>query len=168
MPTLERLTISDNISARYARARIVVYSALGLGFVAFAAFLNHIQPSFLMLAATCMFFCLGALFFISRNPLGMLTLRTQQKMAVREIISAPDGLTIMSHGGEATQFKAPRVELTSLPAPGGCDYYLLLKDEDGPGAIYYLSSDQLEVDMATRLLEENSTLIQLKKTLKPQ
>ena len=158
MPELMRLIISDNISQRYARSRLVVYGVAAVCFVLFIILITSVQPSFPMLVASSLSFILGALVCIMRNPLGILTMRAQLKLAAREIIFDPQGLTIVRLSGHGAHFKAPRAEITFLPGPGGADYYLIVRDEENMTGSCYIGNDPDDVARLAKLLEESGSL----------
>lgn len=163
MPDLIRLVITDCISQRYARSAMVVYGVAALCFVMFIALVHAVQPSFPMFVAVSLLFTLGFLVCIMRNPLGILTMRAQKKLAAREFIFTPAGLTIIRLSGHGQSFAKPEAEIIFLSGPGGCDYYIVVKAEDGATGSCYLGNDPNEVDRLAELLEQSGSLVKYEK-----
>lgn len=162
-----RLTMADNISRRYARSTLAVYGVSALCFALFVTLMTALQPSFPMYAASSLFFMLGFLVCIMRNPLGILTMRAQKKLAAREFIFTPEGLTIIRLSGHGMDFKRPEAELVCLAGPGGRDYYLIVKAEDGVTGSCYAGNDPAEIDRLAELLEQSGALVKYGKPQPP-
>lgn len=167
MPDLIRLTIADTISRRLTRSSLVVYGVAAVCFILFLLIMTALQPSFLLYVAAALFFMLGLLVCIMRNPLGVLTMRVQKKLAAGEFVFTPEGLTVINLSGDGFSFNNPQAELIFLSGPGGCDYYLLVKAGDGKTGRFYVGNDFAEVERLAELLEQSGALTRYEKPPQP-
>lgn len=162
-----RLDLADSLSQRYARSSLAVYGVLGLCFVLFLLVMHGTRPSFAMFTAASALFAGALLVYIRRDPLGILTMRVQKKLAARQFVFDPHGLTVIRLDGEARRFARPQAEIFPLPGPGGQDYYLQIGGEAGQNASFYLGNDPREIDSLADLLERSGALLRYEKAPEP-
>lgn len=150
---LRRFSFSDDLSRRYARARLTVYGAAGAAIASFFITISVAQPSFPILVTVTLIFAIALVVAVLHNPLGLLTMRAQLKVAAREIAFDEQGFTVLLLSGAAERFDNPALELFYLPGHAGDDYYLQVKDENARTGSFYLGNRPEEMEPMIRLLE---------------
>lgn len=161
-----RLTIADSISRRYLHSRLAVCVVLALLCLLFVLLVWSLQPSFAMFAAISAFFAIALTAGLMRNPMGILTMRMQKRLAAFDFIFDPHGISVTRLDGEAQRFEAPQAELFYIPGPGGSDYYLQINGKDGKTGSYYVGNDYEELEPLGKLLAQSGALLKRERSEK--
>lgn len=140
MPEPMRISLPDDVSQRHARARFIIIAAMSAIFAAYLAAITLLKPPFIIFAGSAAVLALALMFALTRNPLEILTLRMQKKLAARDLVFGGSGVTIINIDGGSRHFDGPRTDVFLVSEHMGGSYYLQIADNAG-NATYYLGMD---------------------------